>query len=179
MNKNITPEEKLLKIIKADTSPLNRQKIKTKPNFSFLLNTVLIIFIIFLCAYLIFNIFIKQPQDKEVVLVEKKEDSKELPLQHLTLNIDKDIFAIENQEAKEENLQTSKGQPSEIFINRMLSQFNLVGIIAVNEAIIEDRNTNKTYFVHKGETFLGIKIKDIKEDKVILESNGQEAQLVL
>lgn len=69
------------------------------------------------------------------------------------------------------------GKPaSEIFGN-----LNLVGIIAGAEpqAIIEDKKSQKTYYLNKGQSFDGITVEDILEDKVNLNSGGRRTTLVL
>lgn len=63
---------------------------------------------------------------------------------------------------------------------RIKTDLQLVGIFfeAEPEVIIEDKTEKKTYFLKEGGNIKGIKIKSIREDRVILESNGVEWELM-
>lgn len=66
-------------------------------------------------------------------------------------------------------------------IPRIKTDLQLVGIYfepAGPEVIIEDKAEKKTYFLKEGGNIKGIKIKSIREDRVILESNGVEWELM-
>jgi hypothetical protein len=60
-------------------------------------------------------------------------------------------------------------------------QLNLLGVIsgAPPQAIIEDKRTQKTYFLNKGATFDDIEVGDILDNKVILNYKGKQFELVL
>jgi len=60
-------------------------------------------------------------------------------------------------------------------------RFNLVGIIAGPEpqAIVEDTELSKTYYLNKGQTVAGISIEDITDGRVVLSFNGKKIVLVL
>ena len=63
----------------------------------------------------------------------------------------------------------------------LVKQLNLVGIIAGEnpQAVIEDKNTQKTYYLNKGQ-FLGeIQLEDILEGKIIINHKGQRFELYL
>ncbi|MDD5449605.1 MAG: hypothetical protein PHO42_03295 [Candidatus Omnitrophica bacterium] len=61
------------------------------------------------------------------------------------------------------------------------SQLSLLGVVsgAEPQAIIEDKRTQKTYFLNKGSTFDDIRVGDILENKVILFYKDKEFELVL
>lgn len=63
----------------------------------------------------------------------------------------------------------------------LLKDISLVGIVtaAPAQAIIEDRKTQKTYYVGKGQFIDEYKIEDIQEGKIILEHNGQKYELYM
>ncbi|MBI5873937.1 MAG: hypothetical protein HZB36_07375 [Candidatus Omnitrophica bacterium] len=58
---------------------------------------------------------------------------------------------------------------------------NLVGIISgeVSQAAIEDKKTQKTYYVSKGQSIGEFQVEDIQEGKIILNFNGQRVELNL
>lgn len=62
-----------------------------------------------------------------------------------------------------------------------IKQINLVGIISGDnpQAVIEDKNTQKTYYVSKGQFIGEIQIEDIQEGKIILNHKGQRFELYL
>jgi hypothetical protein len=63
----------------------------------------------------------------------------------------------------------------------LVKQINLVGIISGDEpqAIVEDKNAQKTYYVAKGQSIGEIIIEDIQEGKVIVSYKGQRFVLYL
>jgi len=63
----------------------------------------------------------------------------------------------------------------------LLGKFNLVGIMPGDrsQAIIEDKQTMKTYYLFKGDSFDGAIVEDIGDGRVVLESGGERVNLVL
>jgi type II secretory pathway component PulC len=61
------------------------------------------------------------------------------------------------------------------------SQMNLIGIISGEnpQAILEDKKTQKTYYVTKGQIIGSAQIEDIQENKIILSSQGKKFELGL
>lgn len=60
------------------------------------------------------------------------------------------------------------------------TDLRLVGIYfneTAPEVIIEDQAEKKTYFLKEGDNIKGIKVKSIRRDSVILESNGSDWEL--
>lgn len=57
----------------------------------------------------------------------------------------------------------------------------LVGIVAGDspQAIIEDKKSNKTYYLIKGQSFNGYLVDEILEDRVILDCDGKKTSLFL
>ena len=68
--------------------------------------------------------------------------------------------------------------PAELDIS---ARFNLVGIIAGADpqAIIEDKETQKTHYLNKGQSFSGVTVEKVGEGKVVLHYEGKEITLVL
>jgi hypothetical protein len=61
------------------------------------------------------------------------------------------------------------------------SNLSLIGIIAGDkpQAIIEDKKAGKSYFVYKAGTVGGARIIDILEDRVVMECQGKQFELML
>jgi len=58
---------------------------------------------------------------------------------------------------------------------------NLLGIISGDnpQAIIEDKNTQKTYYLNKGQNIREFTLEEIKEGRVILNYKGQKLELYM
>lgn len=78
-------------------------------------------------------------------------------------------------------VQETSGQDTTRPAEEIFGNLNLVGIIAGDEpqAIIEDKKSQKTYYLNKGQSFDGINVEEISEDKVKLNSGGRRTTLVL
>ncbi|MBM3250215.1 MAG: hypothetical protein FJZ09_05140 [Candidatus Omnitrophica bacterium] len=63
----------------------------------------------------------------------------------------------------------------------LIKDISLVGIIAGDnpQAIIEDKKAQKTYYVTKGQSFGEFQVEDIKEGKIILNYRGTRFELYL
>lgn len=63
----------------------------------------------------------------------------------------------------------------------LVKDINLVGIIAGDnpQAIIEDKKAQKTYYLNKGQLIGEMQLEDIQEGKIILNFNGQRFELHL
>jgi hypothetical protein len=66
-------------------------------------------------------------------------------------------------------------------LEEVKAQLSLLGVIggASPQVIIEDKRTQKTYFLNKGSSFDDIEVDDILENKVILIYKGKQFELVL
>ncbi|MFA6217112.1 MAG: hypothetical protein WDL87_05620 [Candidatus Omnitrophota bacterium] len=63
----------------------------------------------------------------------------------------------------------------------LLKDINLVGVIAGDnpQAIIEDKKTEKTYYVSKGQCIGELMVEEILDGKIILNHKGQKFELYL
>lgn len=63
----------------------------------------------------------------------------------------------------------------------MSKKFNLVGIIAGEkpQAIIEDSQTQKTYYLYTGQSFNDVTVEEISNGRVVLDCQGEKIILVL
>lgn len=60
-------------------------------------------------------------------------------------------------------------------------KFSLVGIISgdIPQAVIENKQAQKTYYLKEGESFSGIKVEQINEGKVSINYHGRQVELFL
>lgn len=63
----------------------------------------------------------------------------------------------------------------------LIKDISLVGIIAGEnpQAIVEDKNTHKSYYLNKGQFIGEFQLEDIREGKIILNYHGQRYELYL
>lgn len=78
----------------------------------------------------------------------------------------------------------SLGQPSgqkEGYDAHIAGRFFLVGIIGGDDmqAIVEDKENQKTYYLRQGQSLQNFLIEEIKEDAVILDYRGTKVRLTL
>jgi len=161
-----TPEEKLLNLIKKGQSKagLGKElKIFTKVNIV-LMALIMVVIFVFLADVFVF----------------KQKASEELPsldIQPLAIQI-QPVTAAQDEDIKPEpadnTLNIKKASAADI-----ASNLNLLGIITGdnNQAIIEDKNSKKTFFLYKGDSLGESKVYDIKDSAVILDYKGEKIEL--
>jgi len=203
MSDNITPEEKLLKLIKGDKKPkaqaaavyvsLNPEKDKIVRKFVpqkyiHFLNLKKIIAAAFIasCIYLFINLLypffglnklnipkIIPERPKESLSVQK--DALKPAEYYISAAKSRQLFAAETA------LPEGKAQVTSVAGPELMKNFGLVGIISGEnpQAIIEDKKNLKTYYVSKGQTIDQFKVVDIQEGKIILGYSGQVYELNL
>lgn len=205
MKDNISPEEKLLKLIRGQKKQNNSVKklpdapakeTKTLKNkilsfplqryFEFL-NINKIIFWVFVgsCLYLVFIFVYPLFMTKNIVLPDisqgKSTEEKSIILQEIK------PYEYYTQGLKNRQIfsSASTGQESEKPLGTinadLIKDMSLVGIIAGDspQAIIEDKKAQKTFYVTKGQFIGEFKVEEIQEGKIILKYNGQKFELYL
>lgn len=186
--KEITPEEKLLRLIKQDKKDGSKPKIGLlihrgrfpllKLIYFGLIPILAIVFLIFLWDFLVLQNRIAKietsvPKEQLTEPIEAQL-TRELPslpeIEELVQK--KSIFAPDTESPSSVNKEISKEGPSG-------SNLKLLGVITgiKPQAIIEDSNLKRTHFLYKGDTFGEYKVIQIKEGKVILEHRGEEIEL--
>lgn len=196
MPENILPEEKLLNLIrKKGTFVSNSAQEKTTVKKFFSLN--LLQYLPFLSLQkIIWGIFILAIVFLGISLIYPFFGLRKIKLPHL-IQLDNVVPKNEiKQEAKpfdfykkaagERQIFTSQNTPETSrltgAINAELTKdINLVGIVAGDnpQAIIEDKKTQKAYYVSKGQFIGEFRVDDIGEGKVILDYAGQKFELYL
>ncbi|MEW6101841.1 MAG: hypothetical protein AB1481_06050 [Candidatus Omnitrophota bacterium] len=207
MKDNISPEEKLLRLIRGHKEhPVNAgdnkassgpSALKTKKgmrltfNFDFsryagllsLKNTIGVAFI-FSCIYLISSLVYPflAPQEIRLTGREVKEEpfKKTLPQEEM-----KPLeFYLQGLEGKQifSSLSQSSDNKGPLNVNTdLIKDINLVGIMLGDpaQAVIEDKKAQKTFYLTTGQ-FLGeFQVEEIQEGKVILNQNGQRFELYM
>lgn len=208
MKDNYTPEEKLLALIKGQKRPSAhapqapaaaaavmpegpgpREKGKfvfaLPGDYSWLsLSRILSICLVVSCAYLtgtfLYSWFglknIKMPQIVKQtaadISLQGQAEKKPITFYQTTMT-EKHIFASSGQAEADKPLGIASGD--------MVKDFSLVGIIsgANPQAIVEDKKSQKTYYVNKGQAVGEFQVEDILEGKIILNYNGQRYELYL
>ncbi len=159
----LTPEGKLLDLIKQaqDKKNLKKElKIFTK------VNMILIGLIIIIIAIFLVDIFTSEYNISElsVDFPEPKDEILPKPIE-----FEDDIGNIEVVSKKRVSISKED----------LVKNLNILGIVAGdnNQAIIEDKQSKKTYFLYKGDSFGEFKVLDIKDSGVILEHKGERIEM--
>ena len=157
-----TPEGKLLNLIRKSQHKFNLNKdlkIFTKINI-ILIAIIIVIFTVFLLDIFIFKNKVSEiPQDIQI--------------------IEEEAQPIENNiEGVEEDINIAP-PVSRISVEEIRANLNVLGIVTGenNQAIIEDKSLNKTFFLYKGDSLGELKVYDIKDNVVILDYKGKKIEL--
>ncbi len=206
MKDAISPEEKLLRLIRGQRNPekapplepalpkpianLQVNQIKQEvysffPRFFSSVNIQKWLFVIFIlsCAYLAaalaYPLFIPQKPPFP------KVTGKNIPEEKILLEKNAKPYEFYSGAIKDKqifgnaNLQ-GEGAPA-LLGNELIKDINLVGIVSGDnpQAVIEDKKAQKTYYVTKGQLIGQFQLEDIQEGKIILGSGGQKYELYL
>lgn len=189
MKDNISPEEKLLRLIKGakntEEKPVIRKPIQSFSS-SYLTSSnihksIYVLFAVSLVCLLASFIYpwvglkkirlpdISEERTKDKLSISKRETK---PYEFYFEGLKRrQIFAASSVHGA--GISTVAGQAGSI------KDINLVGIISGEnpQAIIEDKKTQKTYYVTKGQLIGEFQVEDIQEGKIILNSQGQRFEL--
>ncbi|MDD5496526.1 MAG: hypothetical protein PHP46_05450 [Candidatus Omnitrophica bacterium] len=184
------PEERLLNLIKRnDRKPAVKSLITKSPgpkaDFLKNINRYLAIGLGLLVFYLIYfvvhpaqyRIHTAAPSIRTAAAVNRETVPESAPkaddyAQYSAIIGQKQLFeSIAGAAAAQESIQSGNAA----------NNFNLVGIIPGDspQAIIEDRNAGKTYYISKGASINGAVVREINNGKVVMDSNGESISLVL
>ena len=204
-NKNISAEEKLLRLIKGKSkkSALETQEPRSPdrklrpsrlsiPKINFrqikfnkrILNYSLIILSIISSLFLVFQftlpsqISVKKPplKDKSEVEADISSTAKK-PYAYFSKDINKRQLFGASFKLQEKSERIDNKQLKDV-----IKDISLVGIVSKQGkfvAIIEDKRVDKTYFLGEGDSLGELSIKQIEEGKVTLDYYGQEVDLYL
>lgn len=189
-------EEKLLRLIKgrksAQTQDASNPAAKAKGNakqFSLkkylTINNITIIILVLAAIFLIIS-FTYTPSaptannlsdiksEKAAVKGQEAKSDKKPYDYYLSSIKGRDIFGVSYEQQKTEKLNSGAEASS-------MKDLNLMGVISGEnpQAIIEDKKTQKSYYVSKGQSVGDFEVEDIKEGKVILIKDGKKFELTL
>lgn len=200
MRENISPEEKLLKLIKGEKSINLSDKTSQKDkdggsavnkkaqavNFR-LGNNVLfrlaLLLIVISVAYLIGTFIYPWVGLNKVKLPDPEVASIEQSVERKTDVKPYEFYAqgMKNSQIFGSIASQGNAEPAANIKSEIIKDINLVGIISGDnpQAVIEDKKTQKTYYVTKGQLIGDLLVDDIQEGKIILISAGQKFELYL
>jgi type II secretory pathway component PulC len=150
-----------------------------------IINRLLIIVLVLLLGGFVYTVAFGRPSIEKTVrhfprppvrAVKANNQEAFMPSdEYVKMSKQRDIFNREQRTAVERSAVADK--PA---IPRTKTDLQLVGIYFSEEpeVIIEDKVEKKTYFLKEGENIKEIKVKNIRPDRVILESDGTEWELM-
>ncbi len=204
MRDNITPEEKLLRLIRGQKKQekvvdkefppvIKEPKPAIRPllnplfhNYRNFLNIRKIIAAAFVasCIYLIISFVwpwvglrkIKLPQVSEVKIIDEKIETKPQVKPYESY-----LEGIRGRQVFGTAAVPQTKAPANAISADLVKDINLVGIISGEnpQAIIEDAKTHKTYYVTKGQFIGELQVEEIQEGKIVLNYQGQRYELYL
>lgn len=214
MHKDISPEERLLALIKKkgkdkkipsqdisqDTeAKVTRHEIIAKresrlfknkifdPKTLRYVNRYMSVILAILVLYFMFDLSFRRPNTDIQRLVTETADSRAAAtpsgepvkgardFSSYSRDIQgKNIFAPPSKEGGEVRMSSKDAQ-------EIAGNLSLVGIIAGDspQAVIEDKKSQKTYYVTKDQSFDGFTVEEISSGKVVLDYGGRKITLVL
>jgi hypothetical protein len=188
MRENISPEEKLLRLIRGQKKPANlpQDAPRLKKSLSLKIprhpQKILLVILGLSCFYLLVSLIypwvalkkIKLPAPGSEKIGELKPNLGEnaKPLDYYEKEISgRQIFGAAAGQSTAANIANAD----------ILKDINLVGIISGEspQAVIEDKKAGRTYYVSKGQFIQDMQVIDIQEGKIILTYRGQNYELHL
>ena len=199
MYEHVSPEEKLLKLIRRKDRPASAEDSITKQrsrslgisqkedsgNIFKLLEKIFLWIVALLLVYIAYE-FLFMRHNVNVILKETELTPTEIVLNEAVLPEPKpDTYYTEPIQQRDifgSSIYGSKTEDSKMTINlpELTKNLRLVGIVLgdTSEAIIEDLELKQTFFLHKGESIKNAIVDDIQESKVILLYGSQKVELV-
>ncbi|MFA5115748.1 MAG: type II secretion system protein N [Candidatus Omnitrophota bacterium] len=189
MSKEYTsPEDRLLKLIKGDKKANNvaapgepAQKKMTIKIGAKKLNIILIVILVLLLAVLLIDSLRFRMSTRSHIRVEAPKAAENANSNRpATISQAIDTTDLESKDLFRAPSDPSQGVASGSSFDK-LKDLTLNGIIAGDnpQAIIEDTKNKKSYFLNKGQSINRMTVKDILQDRVILEVDGETLELTL
>ncbi len=188
MSKEYTsPEDRLLKLIKGDKKANNAavsaepaQKKSSIKIGAKKLNVILIVILVLLsAALLIDSLRFRMSTWPRIRVGVPEAVGNANSNRPATISPTIDTSALESKDLFRAPSDSSQGASGSSFDK--LKDLTLNGIIAGDnpQAIIEDTKNKKSYFLNKGQSINRMTVKDILQDRVILEVDGETLELTL
>jgi len=164
---DINPEGKLLEIIK---KARQKERLKRDKNIFTRVNIILIVLIIIVAGVFIYDLltFNYKGLDLKIDIPETSQEEIQEP------SLRNNSFEAYETNPPDVHIEEKKPLGTEL-----AKDLNLLGIVKGNDdqAIIEDKQSNKTFFLYRGDSIRDFKVLDIKEKKVILDYKGEKIEL--
>jgi len=206
MKENISPEERLLRLIKGQKKEAVASSVEKKPTvvteglkssikrsisplsqkYFSILYIRRIIWVAFILSgiYLVISLIYPSFGLREVSLPTVTEKKVIQPI--IGLKQEQKPFEYYLEGIRNRRIFVSESAPVEektvsVADADLIKDLNLLGIVSGEnpQAVIEDKKTKKTYYVNKGQFINELMIEDIQEGKVILNYKGQRFELYL
>lgn len=206
MKDNISPEEKLLRLIKGQKKPApvtaspkqtqaaqpkavlaaNRHT-RVKKYFAYLSpqRVVLFIFIasfLFLAGSFLYPLWEAKRLEAEL----KDQQSRNFAQANIhpkekSKPLEFYLDGAKNRKIFNSLAESENASPAKTADANLIKDINLVGIISGEnpQVIIEDKKAQKTYYLSKGQFIGDLEVSDIQDGKIILNYNGQRYELHL
>ncbi|MFH1355013.1 MAG: type II secretion system protein N [Candidatus Omnitrophota bacterium] len=196
MKDNISPEERLLRLIRGTKKETSDKKVtavrSVKPayftgflSFAYFTKTIKVFFVVSL-IYLIFTFLYP-------LFILKDAQLPKITLQEVAL--DEQIEPVKDRKPVEFYLQDIKGRQifdtplvqkdtakEEVSVSLdFIKELKLLGIISGDDpqAIIQDKKTEQTYYLSRGQSVGEIKVEEIQDGRVVLNYKGKKFELYL
>ncbi len=198
MSEYVAPEEKLLRLIRGQKKPVvlgdlpkkQSAQEKVKKEFGFVLNLTKIKNFslgIFILSSLIFLLLLNWPAYTPKELVHQAVVIKQVALDieknkaDAGEDLDKYLAGAEKKQIFLLSSKTENAQVAAIAASELLKDLSLLGVITGDDpqAVVEDKLSQKTYYLKEGQFVREFKLKKIGEAKIILEYGGDEFELHL
>ena len=140
-----------------------------------------------LCLFLFTLFWEKSPKGDNVASISPSEGTKS-PFPIPSQESPRKLYSYYGEDIEKRDIFRSsfQGTSKEVAVEeKALKEFtkdlNLLGIVTGKnpQAIIEDKKEGKTYFVNKGDSIGVLRVEEIREDRVILNYQGEQLDLTL
>jgi type II secretory pathway component PulC len=135
--------------------------------------------LIYLAGTFVYSAFglkdIKLPAAREHTVVDAQEQAGVKPFEYYIEGVSgKELFGAARG-SFDQGIQSAAAGVN------VADDLNLVGIIsgANPQAIIEEKKSNKTYYLSRGQLIGDLRIDDIQEGRIVVERRGQKFELYL
>lgn len=206
MKDNISPEEKLLKLIKGDKVSASTQDKKTTAGISLLkpgiknslysfpkkylipanIQKLVMGLLVISFLYLIASFMHPWIDLKKIKLPDVPEEKLKVEEPKIELKGEPKPYEFYLQGLSQRQIFSSSStqegtSASSVVSADLIKDINLVGIISGKnpQAVIEDKKTQKTYYLNRGQFIGELQIEDIQEGKIIVNYNGQRYELYM
>ncbi len=160
----MTPEQKLLDLIKSAQTKLKLKKdlkIFTKVSI-ILIPVIIVVLAVFLKDFLTFDYSVS----KKTEVIDQVTKEEILP-------------SVTDYEESPGKVDIVPEEEDSFDKKDFVKELNLLGIVEGNrvQAVVEDKETNKTFFLYEGDSLGELKVYNIKKSKVILDYKGDKIEL--